>query len=204
MHVDLFFQITANPVFSVIALSKLFSLNDARVAQTMVRGDLIVPTSDRIMTRSRARQSKCRWPLPIARLTNILAAPDQYTLVPASLKILKVLIEELLSASGLQSAATAAAAAAAEFADEDDGDDGWEDDPDTIDLNLGSTKSDLMGYLEASNMRRRDDETQQYLTEFFIRAARENIADFAQWYTQLTEEEKGKLNDLANEQAAAQ
>jgi hypothetical protein len=134
----------------------------------------------------------------------VLLDPDQYTVIPASLKILKVLIEELLSASGLQSAATAAAAAAAEFADEDDGDDGWEDDPDTIDLNLGSTKSDLMGYLEASNMRRRDDETQQYLTEFFIRAARENIADFAQWYTQLTEEEQGKLNDLANEQAAAQ
>jgi hypothetical protein len=42
---------------SVIALSKLYSLNDARVAQTMVKGDLIVPTSDRIMTRSRAKQS---------------------------------------------------------------------------------------------------------------------------------------------------
>jgi hypothetical protein len=44
-------------LLSVIALSKLYSLNDSRVAQTNVKGDLIVPTSDRIMTRSRAKLS---------------------------------------------------------------------------------------------------------------------------------------------------
>lgn len=44
--------------FSVIALSKLYSLNDQRVVQTMVKGDLIIPTSDRIMTRSKAKLSK--------------------------------------------------------------------------------------------------------------------------------------------------
>ncbi|KAI5866720.1 ARM repeat-containing protein [Durotheca rogersii] len=164
---------------NVIALSKLYSLNDARVAQTMVKGDLIMPASDRIMTRSRAKQQ-----------------PDQYTIIPAPLKILKVLIEELLSASGMNSAATAAAAAAAaEFADEND-DDGWEDDPDTLDLNLGSTKNDLMGFLEASNMRNRDDETQNYLTEFFVTAARDNIAGFGEWYNGLTDDEKAKLNEI--------
>ncbi|KAI1280003.1 armadillo-type protein [Xylaria sp. FL0933] len=168
---------------NVIALSKLYSLNDPRVAQTMVRGDMIMPVSDRIVTRSRAKQN-----------------PDQYTIIPAPLKILKVLIEELLSASGLASAPNAAAAAAAEFADEDNDDDSWEDDPDTIDLNLGSTKADLMGYLDASNMRHRDDETQQYLSEFFVAAARENIAGFGEWYNNLTEEEKGKLSEMANTQ----
>ena len=45
---------------SVIALSKIYSLNDPRVAQTMVRGELIIPTSDRIMTRSRAKQNPDR------------------------------------------------------------------------------------------------------------------------------------------------
>ncbi|KAI2777112.1 ARM repeat-containing protein [Daldinia loculata] len=165
---------------NVIALSKLFSLNDPRLLQTTVRGDLIIPVSDRIMTRSRARQT-----------------PDEYTAIPAPLKILKVLIEELLSASGANSAANvAAAAAAAEFADEDD-DDGWEDDPDTLDLNLGSVKNDLMGFLEANNMRRRDDETQAYLTEFFLAAARDNIAGFGEWYNQLNENEKAKLNELS-------
>lgn len=51
-------SLTNSYCFSVIALSKLFSLNDPRVAQIMVRGDMIMPTSDRILTRSRARQSK--------------------------------------------------------------------------------------------------------------------------------------------------
>ncbi|KAI0515320.1 armadillo-type protein [Xylaria bambusicola] len=168
---------------NVIALSKLYSLNDPRVAQTMVRGDMIMPASDRIVTRSRAKQN-----------------PDQYTIIPAPLKILKVLIEELLSASGLASAPNAAAAAAAEFADEENDDDSWEDDPDTIDLNLGSTKADLMGYLDASNMRHRDDETQQYLSEFFVAAARDNLAGFGDWYNNLTNEEKSKLSEMANAQ----
>ncbi|GAP92317.1 putative importin-beta domain-containing protein [Rosellinia necatrix] len=166
---------------NVIALSKLYSLNDPRVAQTMVRGDMIMPTSDRIVTRSRAKQN-----------------PDQYTIIPAPLKILKVLIEELLSASGLTSASNAAAAAAAELADEDNDDDSWEDDPDTIDLSLGSNKADLMRYLDASNMRARDDETQQYLSEFFVAAARDNVAGFMEWYNNLTVEEKGKLSEIAN------
>ncbi|KAI0017607.1 armadillo-type protein [Xylariomycetidae sp. FL0641] len=166
---------------NVIALSKIYSLNDPRVAQTMVKGDMVMPTSDRIMTRSRAKQN-----------------PDQFTIIPAPLKILKVLIEEFLSASGLTGAANAAAAAAAEFADEENDDDGWEDDPDAIDLNLGSTKNDLMGYLDASNMRSRDDETQQYLTDFFVGAARDNVANFGEWYTGLTDEEKGKLSEMAN------
>ncbi|KAL1868216.1 hypothetical protein VTK73DRAFT_3809 [Phialemonium thermophilum] len=170
---------------NVIALSKLYSLNDPRLAQTMVKGDLIITNSDKIMTRSRAKQN-----------------PDQYTIIPAMLKILKVLIEELLSASGVQTAANAAAAAASEFidAEEDDGDDGWEDEPgDTLDLSLGGTKGDLMSYIEGSGIRQRDDETQAYLTEFFIRAARENIAGFQDWYNMLTEEEKGKLNELATQ-----
>ncbi len=62
---------------NVIALSKLYSLNDARLAQTNVKGDLIVVDDGKIKTRSRARQN-----------------PDQYTIIPASLKIVKVLIEE--------------------------------------------------------------------------------------------------------------
>ncbi|KAI1432222.1 armadillo-type protein [Xylaria sp. CBS 124048] len=185
---------------NVIALSKLYSLNDARVAQTMVKGDLIITTSDRIMTRSRAKQSMAQPDLSsILTPLNIIADPDRYTIIPAPLKILKVLIEELLSASGFTSAPGGASAAAAELADEDNENDGWEDDPDAIDLNLGSTKADLMGYLEASNMRHRDDETQQYLSEFFVAAARDNIAGFGEWYNNLTDDEKAKLSAVANQ-----
>lgn len=97
------------------------------------------------------------------------------------------------------SASAAAAAATSGLADEDEDnedDDGWEDDPgDTLDLSLGSTKADLMGWAEGS--RQRDDETQAYLADFFIRAARENIAGFQNWFGMLTEEEKQKLHELA-------
>ena len=54
--------IDANQTRSVIALSKLYDLDDPRLAQIQVKGDLIVPESDRIMTRSRARQSKSFFP----------------------------------------------------------------------------------------------------------------------------------------------
>lgn len=125
--------------------------------------------------------------------------PDQYTIIPATLKIIKVLIEELLSASGATAAsstAAAAATAAAQFDDGDKDDDGWEDD-DTLDLSLGTTKEDLMNYLSGAGTRQRDDETQAYLTDFFIRAARENVANFQEWYGMLNEGEKAKLNELA-------
>ncbi|CAK7222933.1 hypothetical protein SBRCBS47491_005032 [Sporothrix bragantina] len=197
---------------NVIALSKLYDLNDPLINQTQVKGDLIVPTSDRIMTRSRAKQN-----------------PDQYTIIPAPLKILKLLIEELTSAQGKSGAASlevggsAAAAAAAEAIgkdadkaagggdasgdkpgdgaddDEDDDDSGWEDDDgDLLDLSLGATKNDLFSYLDGGAGRRlRDDETQAYLTEFFLRAAREDTGGFKGWYDQLTPAEQQKLNELA-------
>jgi importin-9 len=172
----------------------------------MVKGDLIVTNSTQIMTRSRAKQSEqtttpslfAPMILIDSNLCSPLIDPDQYTIIPASLKILKVLIEELLSASGANAAATAAAvAAASEFADDENADDGWEDDPDTLDLSLGTTKQDLMSYLEGSGARERDDETQAYLTDFFLRAAREDVANFKEWYNMLNEEERGKLNELA-------
>lgn len=167
----------------------------------MVKGDLIVTNSDRIMTRSRAKLSKSSISLFTQPVSNTFLDPDQYTIIPAPLKILKVLIEELLSASGVQAAANAAAAAANEFADEDEDEDneGWEDEPgDTLDLSLGSTKAELMGWIEGSSgSRQRDDETQAYLSDFFIRAARENVAGFQDWFGMLTEDEKLKLQQLA-------
>ncbi|QSZ34585.1 hypothetical protein DSL72_006179 [Monilinia vaccinii-corymbosi] len=181
---------------SVIALSKIFSLNDPRVAQTMVKGDLIIPTSNRIMTRSKAKLSKDGYYVPPPTLTR-QPDPDQYTIIPAALKIVKVLIEELLSASGLQNAATAAAAA--EFADEEGDDDSWEDVPNVLDLGSASTRADLMAFGEGkgSFTRNRDDETQAYLTEFFVKAGRENIGSFNELYNALTDEEKVKLQELA-------
>ncbi|KAK4085345.1 uncharacterized protein Triagg1_335 [Trichoderma aggressivum f. europaeum] len=205
---------------NVIALSKLYSLNDTRVAQTSVKGDLIVGADDgMIKTRSRAKKSMSRGAFTISSTDVMLDRlyhqyfkediktnsptqridPDKYTIIPATLKIVKVLIEELLSASGARAAASAASAAvaSAEFDDEDNDDEGWEDDDDTLDLSLGATKAELMAFGMDSSSRQRDDETQQYLTEFFIRCGRENVANFQEWYNLLTDDEKAKLNEVA-------
>lgn len=204
----------------MIALSKLYSLNDPRLAQTQVKGDLIVSNDDGLIkTRSRAKKSMYpespTIPTPAIVLDRLYARymekeqevnqptqtidPDQYTVIPASLKIVKVLIDELLSASGVRGAANTAAAAvaSASFDDDENDEEGWEDEDDTLDLSLGTTKADLMSFVEGGQ-RQRDDETQAYLTDFFIRCGRENIANFQEWYNMLNDEEKAKLNELAH------
>ena len=114
----------------------------------MVKGDLIIPQSDRIMTRSRTRQSKQlkflapRWSLIWP------ADPDQFTIIPAPLKIIKVLVEELLSASGIARAMDSATKAEFDEEDSDDGD--WEDDSDELDLGLGTTKQGQTSYYASS------------------------------------------------------
>ena len=67
-----------------------------------------------------------------------------------------------------------------------------------LDLGLGSTKTELMAFADGSGsfVRQRDDETQQYIMEFFVNAIRENVAGFNELHGALTEEEKLKLNEL--------
>lgn len=124
--------------------------------------------------------------------------PDQYEIIPAPLKIIKVLVEELGSASGEGAAASAAAAmaAAADFDDESEAD-GWEDDDDALDLTLAAAKMDLTSYMEGGPARRADDELHSYLTEFFVQCGRENEADFQKWYNMLSEDEQARLNRVA-------
>ena len=158
----------------------MYDLNDPRLAEIQVKGDLIVPKDDRIVTRSRGRQN-----------------PDQYTVISAQLKIIKVLVEELLSASGNR-ALDAAAAADLEDDDEDDGE--WEDDPnDFLDLGSGMTKSQLMslGADDSSAFTRgRDDETQAYLLDFFRQAAQK--PGFTDVFNSLTQEEQDKLRNMSD------
>ncbi|SMQ53960.1 unnamed protein product [Zymoseptoria tritici ST99CH_3D7] len=164
---------------NVIALSKLFELGDPRIAAVQVKGDMIVPTSDRIMTRSRARNN-----------------PEQYTIISAQLKIIKVLVDELLSASG--NARNIDANNAAEL-DDDDDDDDWEDDGgDFLDLGSGMTKSQLMAYAAEDGpgtSRGRDDETQSYLVQFFQQAAQK--PGFNDVFNALTADEQEKLRTMS-------
>ena len=138
-----------------------------------------MPKSDRIMTRARAKQT-----------------PDEYTMISAQLKMVKILVEELTAASGNRMLDPADAVEL----DEDDGDDGdWEDDPnDILDLGTGMTKSQLMslGADDSSNFARgRDDETQEFLVNFFREQAQR--PEFVEVYNSLTQEEQEKLRSMS-------
>ncbi|OGE47532.1 hypothetical protein PENARI_c042G01085 [Penicillium arizonense] len=167
---------------NTFALARLYELADPRVAEVPVKGDLIIQDTGRIKTRSQARNN-----------------PDRYTTVPAPLKIIKVLVEELAAASGNKEI-DAATAAALDDADSDDGDDDWEDLPgQTLDLGLGVTKQQLMSFGEGGSesvfgVRKRDDETQGFLAEFFRQASTQ--PGFQEVYAALTPDEQVKLQSL--------
>ncbi|MCI3039822.1 hypothetical protein, partial [Escherichia coli] len=122
-----------------------------------------------------------------------------FTTVAAPLKIVKVLVEELGAASGNKEI-DAATAAALDDADSDDGDDDWEDvTGQTLDLGLGATKQGLMSWGEGGSesvfgVRRRDDETQGFLADFFRQASTQ--AGFQELYAALTPDEQAKLQSL--------
>lgn len=203
---------------NVIALSKIYQLDDPRVAQVQVKGDLIVQDTGRIKTRSQARNN-----------------PDQYTIIPAPLKIIKVLVEELSASGGgggsghdLDPATASAAFNNNANGDSDDGgddgdfddddDDDWEDIPSSsgggagagniLDLNLGITKQELMGFAAEgdggdiidgsspfTSSRRRDDETQATLAQFFREVALKK-PEFREQFAALTPAEQERLRSL--------
>ncbi|KAJ5178315.1 Armadillo-like helical [Penicillium coprophilum] len=167
---------------NIFALARLYELADPRVAEVPVKGDLIIQDTGRIKTRSQARKN-----------------PDQFTTVPAPLKIFKVLIEELGAASGNKEI-DAATAAALDEADSDDGDDDWEDLPgQSLDFGIGATKQGLMSFGEGGSesvfgVRRRDDETQSFLADFLRQASTQ--PGFQELYAALTPDEQAKLQSL--------
>lgn len=117
--------------------------------------------------------------------------PDQFTTVPATLKIIKVLIEELQAAGGAGPQLTQDEIERLEEAGSDDGE--WEDDPDAVDLGSSSVKAELMAFAEEKPyaQRQRDDETQAYLIEFFRGQAGKQ--GFQEVFGALTGEEQEKL-----------
>jgi importin-9 len=167
---------------NVVALSKLYDLEDSRIPQIGVKGDLIVQETGRIKTRSQAK-----------------ANPDTWTTIPANLKILKVLVEELTNASSSRFNPSAAAAALDSEGSEDG--DEWEDvgvnSSGTLDLGLGMTKQELMAYEDegsATNSRQRDDETSEFLMGWFRDQAEKPA--FGEMFAALNTEEQEKLQKI--------
>jgi len=162
---------------NVTALATLYTLHDQRIASISCKGDLIPnpATAGRIVTRSRAKQM-----------------PDHYTIITADIKIIKVLIEELSPPNDTSALNTGVAGTRDVSDDEDDLDgdgstkssvngDDWEDDDTFLDLGMGATKADLMGWAnEGGKMfggqgQRSDDETQLFLGGWFRKMATEDV-----------------------------
>lgn len=167
---------------NVVALSKLYSLDDPRIRQTGVKGDLIVQESSRIKTRSQAK-----------------ANPDTWTTIPADLKILKVLADELTNAPSNRFNPSAAAAALDSEGSEDG--DEWEDvavgSTGVLDLGLGMTKQELMAYDDEESLttsRQIDDETSDYLMGWFREQAQK--PEFGEMFAALNADEKERLQKV--------
>jgi hypothetical protein len=168
---------------NIVALSKLFALQDNRIKQLGVKGDLIIENTGRIKTRSQAKLN-----------------PDRYTTIPADLKILKLLVEELGSAAQSQFTNLAQAQAAAmgeEVSTPSEGSGEWVDEPDAVDLASAAVKEELMKFGEEpspTGSRARDEETAEYLQNWF----REQAANpaFQGMFVQLSGEEQEKLRSL--------
>lgn len=169
---------------NIFALARLYELADPRLSEVPVKGDLIMDNSGRIKTRSQARRN-----------------PDRYTTVSAPVKIIKVLVEELGAASGAADmGGDSSRNTNLDDVDSDDGDDEWEDDPiQTLDLGMGMTKQQLMSWGEGGSesvfgVRRHDDETQAFISNFFRQAA--TLPVFQEHYNALTASEQAKLQGL--------
>jgi importin-9 len=181
---------------NVVSLSKIFALHDARVKAVQVKGDLIVEPaqSGRIKTRSQAKLN-----------------PDRWSSIPADLKILKIMVDELASAATSRFPDLASAQAAADALDEEDdaADDAdeWEDvgNAGALDLASVSARNDLMSLAHQygddadagpspTGSRARDEETAEYLLNWFKGEAGKE--GFMVLYEGLSEEEKGKLREL--------
>ncbi|ETN42061.1 uncharacterized protein HMPREF1541_04000 [Cyphellophora europaea CBS 101466] len=170
------------------ALSKIFALQDPRVKNIGVKGDLIVENTGRIKTRSQARLN-----------------PDRYTTIPADLKILKLLVGELDSAMS-STGGRFNALAGDGGADDDEGseeeldDDEWNDvaNAGAVDLDNPVVRSELMGFDQenggAGHEGLRDDEVATYLQGWFKEEG--SRPEFEAVFAQLSAEEQGKLRRL--------
>lgn len=179
---------------NIISLSKLFFLNDQRLASMQVNGDLIPYESDIIITRSMAKEM-----------------PDRYTQVSVYQKVVKLFTSELefqgkhqdpqLLMAGTQGIETNTGEKQND--DNNDYDDDWEDVEGPLDYER------LQHYVEEDGVDDEADELDeqcladeldsrsihQLLVDFFKEVAAKNVSDFRMIYEQLSDNEKQILSE---------
>lgn len=158
---------------NILALGKIFSINDERIANMIVDGDLIPYDGDLIVTRSMAK-----------------SMPEKYTQIPAPLKILKLLASEL----GFQSQQPDPNDFLPENAESDKDDDGNEEWEDMDDIGVPNYEK-LKSYVESDDEGDYgDDSTDQgikdMLVQFFRECTSKNLGNFQQYYEMLSDDEK--------------
>lgn len=173
---------------NILALSKIFFLNDYRVSSLPVNGDLIPYAGDIIITRSMAKKM-----------------PEQYTKISAYDKIIKLFIMELSfqvaqpdennDNHGYSKSATAAESKG----DEDDDD--WEDVDDVLDYEKLQTyvdDEDSINGEESDGIVIYPEEqgtTKELLIQFFKEVAAKNVSNFSGIYDRLSADEKRVLSE---------
>jgi importin-9 len=170
---------------NIVALSKIFALQDDRIKSIGVKGDLIVENTGRIKTRSQARLN-----------------PDRYETIAADVKILKLLVGELDNAMASHAGrfgALAGAGGDGEESEEEVDDDEWNDvaNSGAVDLDNPVVRAELMGFDQEDGSGReglRDDEAASYLQGWFKEEG--SKPGFETVFAQLTAEEQGKLRTL--------
>lgn len=107
---------------NVIALTNVYRLHDERLSNIQTKGDLIVQNGSRIKTRSQSKRE-----------------PDQFSIIPVPLKLIKVLVQELVHSSpttpGFHKRNHSVQGGIS-----DDEDDDWEDEPSILDLGAQATR----------------------------------------------------------------
>ncbi|KAF9198116.1 hypothetical protein BGZ49_001176 [Haplosporangium sp. Z 27] len=177
-----------NQKVSAVALTKIFMSGDSRVASVQVNGDLIVPKSSRIVTRSRSKNT-----------------PDQYTVTTVPVKIIRLLSTDLTNKIEEEEDQ------AAESDYDDEGDDDWEDDDEP---GRGKEYSLLSDILDGNGFDMDGDEEEDevdpdiladpiyqlnmknYLVDFFRQCVQQNSPAFAQSISEISDVEKKTLSSL--------
>lgn len=158
---------------NILALGKIYSLADPRVANMLVDGDLIPYDGDQIITRSMSK-----------------SMPQQYTQVLAAVKIVKLLVSELEFQCQQPDANDYLPEPAETDAADETGD--WED-MDTIGV---PTFDKLQLYVDSDDEEpAADPGIQDMLVQFFKECLAKNLGDFREYYDLLSDDEKTVITE---------
>lgn len=184
---------------NIVALSKLYFLNDQRLASMKVNGDLLPHESDIIITRSKAK-----------------SLPDRYTQVSAYQKIVKLFISELEFRGKHQDPQLLMAGTSMNFGynpldtrtmestEEGEGEDDWEDVDGPLEyeqLKHYANEADDSGHEDLDEeclngiLRHLDSRNvQELLVDFFKEVASKNVSGFQEIYNSLSSNEREILS----------